>query len=153
MDLLSKYFDKFSKGQIYQALVTSTFFLIYVLGLTIGVLTDQITIAWIMDRFIGLTFIGLLLLIIFPVWRQQDTVIGKVMRQMGICSFTLLILTWFIYLVQLFGVMQPTGHIEKVIFDLCKRFAYYTFFPLAIVIMYGKVQWDEMLNLGDPEAD
>jgi hypothetical protein len=147
MDLASK----FTKGQIYQSLVSSLLFIIYILGLTTALLTGEITINWIMERFIGLTFIGLVLLLIFPVWRQADSLVGKVMKQMGVASFTLLILTWFIYLVQLFNLMQPTGTIEKVVFDLSRRFAFYTFFPLLIVILYGRVEWDEILDLGDPE--
>lgn len=147
MDLLSK----FSKGQIYQSIVSSLLFIIYIIGLSIAVLIGEISVSWIMERFIGLSFIGVVLLILFPVWRQTDTILDKVMKQMGVWSFTLLILTWFIYLVQLFNLIQPTGTIERVVFDLCTRFAFYTFFPLLIVIFYGQVEWDEILNLGDPE--
>lgn len=147
MDLLSK----FSKGQIYQSIVSSLLFIIYIIGLSIAVLIGEISVSWIMERFIGLSFIGVVLLILFPVWRQTDTILDKVMKQMGVWSFTLLILTWFIYLVQLFNLIQPTGTIERVVFDLCQRFAFYTFFPLLIVIFYGQVEWDEILNLGDPE--
>lgn len=147
MDLLSK----FSKGQIYQSIVSSLLFIIYIIGLSIALLMGEISVSWIMERFIGLSFIGVVLLILFPVWRQTDTILDKVMKQMGVWSFTLLILTWFIYLVQLFNLIQPTGTIERVVFDLCRRFAFYTFFPLLIVIFYGQVEWDEILNLGDPE--
>jgi len=147
MDLLSK----FSKGQIYQALVSSSLFIIYILVLGSSFLMGEINPEWIIERFIGLTFVGLVLLLVFPVWRQADSLVAKVMKQMGVASFSLLILTWFIYLVQLFGVMQPTGTIEKVVFDLSRRFAFYTFFPLLIVILYGRVEWDEILDLGDPE--
>lgn len=148
MEVLGK---KISKGQIYQSLISSFLLLIYLLGLSTALIIGRIDIAWITDRFIGLSFIGIMLLIVFPVWRQSDNLLIKFMKQMGVWSFVLLILTWFIFFVQMFGIMQPTGMIETVIFDLCQRFAYYTWFPLAIIALFGQVQWDELLELGDPE--
>ena len=149
MDLLSK----FSKGQIYQALISSSLFIIYLLVLGAGFLTGEINTEWILDRFIGLSFVGLVLLVIFPVWEKADSLIAKVIKQMGIGSFFLLILTWFIYFIQLMNLAQPTGTLEKVVFDLSRRFAFYTLFPPIILLIYGNVEWDELLDFGDAKAD
>lgn len=138
--------NKLTPGQTWQILISGSLSIIYLLGLTTLLFLDYISMTYIQENIIPLIYLGVVFILIAPVYRQSEHVLDKIIKQVGIYSTTLFLMSIGIWLGTTSGFLTPDGWLELIVFDVANLIAKFGFFPALTFLLLGQVNWEEIFD-------
>lgn len=136
-------------GQKWQTFISTGFTLIYLMILAGLVVIGKISVSYIIDNLLALIYVGLIFILIAPVYRQTEHIIDKIIKQIGVYSTVLLLMSAFIWLAEAGGFITPEGTLEMLVFSVASRIAFIGILPVLFFLLVGQVDWENIVDRND----
>lgn len=124
-------------GQFIQGSIAIVGFLTYMIIIGSLLFTNTITEAWIYENSLGLTFLGIIFIGLIPIYRDHESILKKVLEEVGFKSGAFLLLTGIITIGKVSGLITPASGFENAMFWIAERAFYILWIPFVLAIVMG----------------